>query len=74
MTVPWPYPNDWLTFKWSRRAPRFVCDPVAAARGSFAPLGGLDDQLRFFQYPGRRFRWAIATITISVGLSRYTMW
>lgn len=32
----------------------------------------LDDQLLFFQYPGRRFRWATATITISAGLSRYT--
>ncbi len=33
-------------------------------------LGGLDDQLRFFQCLGRRFRWAMATITISVGPSR----
>jgi hypothetical protein len=31
-------------------------------------------QARFFQYPGRRFRWATATMTISLDLMRYTTW
>ena len=44
------------------------CDREAARlkRGRWAD----SNQLRIFQYPGRRFRWATATITISSGRRR----